>query len=453
MRKMGIDFFDEQVVEGGFPEGALILVAGEPGSGKTIFSSTWLYNGAKKFGEKGVYISFAETKTDFFEEMKQLGMDFGELEQKGLFKFIDLVTVSSETIEKEIELIMGEILTFQPQRVVLDSISVFGQLMGQAKLRAFLHTTLGRFMKATGATVLLIAEKPMGQEKVGYGIEEFVVDGVIVLKSKSLGESLIRLMEVRKMRRRSIKKPQFEYTISSHGIEFLDIPELRRAEIEPTWEKISTGIKKLDEIVGGGLYRGSSVLLVGMTGTGKTTFALHFAVNNALEGRKALYLAFEEPMDQLLRAAKNYGLPIEKVLNGNLNILNIIPEAHTPVQTFIRIKRAIEEHKPEVLVVDSLTALKQHMNEKELTKMLRYLTLLTKEYRTTIYFTLNDETDFRVVPMTGASTLTDVIIGLRYELVNDRIERRLAVVKARGSNHSRKIYRYEITDEGVVIYE
>ncbi|WP_232460925.1 ATPase domain-containing protein [Thermococcus gorgonarius] len=419
-----------------------------------MFSATWLYNGAKKFGEKGVYISFAETREDFFEEMKQLGMDFGELEQKSLFKFIDLVTVSSDAIAKEIELIMSELLTFQPQRVVIDSISVFGQLMGQAKLRAFLHTTLGRFMKATGATVLLIAEKPMGEEKVGCGMEEFVVDGVIVLKSKSRGESLIRRMEVRKMRRRGIKKPQFEYTISSHGIEFLDIPELRRAEIEPTWEKISTGIKKLDELVGGGLYRGSSVLLVGMTGTGKTTFALHFAVNNALEGRKALYLAFEEPMDQLLRAAKNYGLPIEKVLNDkSLTILNIIPEAYTPVQTFIRIKRIVEEHKPEVLVVDSLTALKQHMNEKELTKMLRYLTLLTKEYRTTIYFTLNDETDFRVVPMTGASTLSDVIIGLRYEVVNDRIERRLAIIKARGSNHSRKIYRYEITDEGVVIYE
>ncbi|WP_367883886.1 ATPase domain-containing protein [Thermococcus peptonophilus] len=105
-------------------------MAGDPGAGKTIFGSTFLYNGMDQFGEKAVYVSLAETKEDFYEEMKGLGMDFEKYEKEGLFKFIDLVTVTPETVEKEIELIMSEILTFQPKRIVIDSISTFAQLLG-----------------------------------------------------------------------------------------------------------------------------------------------------------------------------------------------------------------------------------------------------------------------------------------------------------------------------------
>lgn len=453
MTRTGIDYFDECILKNGFPDGSLILVAGEPGAGKTIFSATFVYNGAKKFGEKGIYISLAETKKEFYESMKQLGMNFEELENKGLFKFVDLVTVREETIKKEIELLMNEIIKFQPKRIVVDSISVFAQVLGVEGTRVFLHTMLGRFIKAYNSTALLIAEKAIGAEKIGYGIEEFVVDGVIVLRYQSFGEVTRRVMEIPKMRRKSIEKPHYEYVITQNGIEFLAVPELMREEMEYTLEKVTTGIEKLDQMLDGGLYRGANVLIVGMTGTGKTTFSLHFAVANAIQGRRVAYLAFEEPMDQLIRATKNYGMPIEEALRSNLKIFTWVPESKTPVYTFLKIKKIIEEFKPEALVVDSLTALRQHMDEKELVKMIRYLNLLTKANRITAYFTLNEETNFEVVPFTGASTMVDVIIGLRYQLNNEDIERKMAIVKARGSDHSRKIHRYEITNRGVEIYE
>jgi len=453
MTRTGIDYFDECILKNGFPDGSLILVAGEPGAGKTIFSATFVYNGAKKFGEKGIYISLAETKKEFYESMKQLGMNFEELENKGLFKFVDLVTVREETIKKEIELLMNEIIKFQPKRIVVDSISVFAQVLGVEGTRVFLHTMLGRFIKAYNSTALLIAEKAIGAEKIGYGIEEFVVDGVIVLRYQSFGEVTRRVMEIPKMRRKSIEKSCYEYVITQDGIEFLAVPELMREEMEYTLEKVTTGIEKLDQMLDGGLYRGANVLIVGMTGTGKTTFSLHFAVANAIQGRRVAYLAFEEPMDQLIRATKNYGMPIEEALRSNLKIFTWVPESKTPVYTFLKIKKIIEEFKPEALVVDSLTALRQHMDEKELVKMIRYLNLLTKANRITAYFTLNEETNFEVVPFTGASTMVDVIIGLRYQLNNEDIERKMAIVKARGSDHSRKIHRYEITNRGVEIYE
>ncbi|AFK22973.1 ATPase domain-containing protein [Pyrococcus sp. ST04] len=453
-RLFGVKYFDDYIVQGGFPEGSIILVAGEPGSGKTIFSATFLHNGAKLFGEKGIYVSFSETKAEFYEQMKMFGMDFETLEKENMFKFLDLVTVPPETIEKEIELIMSEIIKFRPERIVFDSITVIAQMLGKEKLRTFLHTMLGRLAKVYNSTVFLIAEKPIGEDKIGFGIEEFVVDGVLVLKSRGLGENIVRTLEVRKMRRRNIKKPEYEYAITERGIEFFDVPELKRAEFEPGWERISTGIEQLDKLLGGGIYLGSTLLLVGMTGTGKTSFALHFAVKNALEGKRIVYITFEEPIDQLLRTAQNYGFKIWEALDsGNLLLFSWIPEATTPLRIFIEIRKIIEEFHPTGIVIDSLSSLREHINERDLGKVLRYLSILAKDMKTTLYFTLTEESNGNAVPSTHASTLADIIIWLKYFLVGDKLERRLLIVKARGSNHSRKIHRYEITDSGVVIYE
>jgi circadian clock protein KaiC len=452
MGLMGIPYFDEYILKGGIPDGTLVLVAGEPGAGKTLFASTYLYNGAKMFGEKGIYVSFAETKDEFLEEMEGFGMNFRELEEKGLFRFLDLVTAGGETLEKEIELIMNELVDFKPKRVVIDPISVFAQALGSERTRVFLHTMLGRFIKASGATALLIAEKPMGTERIGHGIEEFVADGVIVLRYTPMKETTKRILEILKMRRRGLGKMHHEYVITEEGLEFIEVPELEPKGTEGV-EKITTGIRALDELLDGGVYRGSNVLLVGTTGTGKTSFSLHFAVGNALSGRKAVYISFEEPTSQILRTARNYGMRVDDALNsGNLRILSWVPEAETPVYTFLKIRRIVEDMNPEAMVVDGLTALRQHTDQEELSKMLRYLSLLTRGRGITVYYTLTTAPFQELAPLTGASTMMDIILALSYKIHEDHIERRLAIIKARGSNHSRKIHKYEITERGVEVY-
>ena len=453
MGLMGIPYFDEYILKGGFPRGSLILVAGEPGAGKTIFTATYLYNGAKKFGERGIYVSFAETREEFHEAMSRFGMDFEELERKGLFRFIDLVTTTGEALDKEIGLLVRELASFQPKRIVIDPISVFAQNLGPEKTRVFLHTLLGRFVKGTGATALLIAEKSIGKETIGHGLEEFVADGVLILRYHPLREVTRRVLEIPKMRRRAIKRTQYEYVITDDGIEFIEVPELEHVKMSYSMEKITTGVRERDKMLEGGVYRGSNVLIVGMSGTGKTTFALHFAIANARADRKAVYITFEEPVGQILRTASNYGMEVEEAIeSGNLTILSWVPEAETPVYTFLQIRHVIEDLKPEVLVIDGLTALRQHLDPEELEKMLRYLSLFTKERDITVYYTLTEDTNFEIVPFTGASTMMDVIIGLRYVVKEERIERRIAIIKARGSNHSRKIHRYEITETGVEVY-
>ena len=447
----GIEFFDESVVKGGFQDGSLILLAGEPGTGKTIFSSQIIYSTMKKNKDKCIYVSFSESKSDYFREMSSLGMDFGKLETAGLFKFMDLVSVSKEVIESEVELIMKEIIRLAPKFVVIDSVSALTQLMGKEKVRVFLHTTLGRFVKTVGSIVLLIAEKPFGEEKIGYGIEEFITDGVIVLKMEKVKEANRRILEIRKMRGHEIKRPQYEFVITEKGIEFLEVPELVMTRRDSSTERITTGLSELDELLDGGVFADSITLIAGQTGTGKTSLGLHFAIQNALDGRNAVFISFEEQPGNLIRQARIYELEIDKVLDKTLTIYSWVPEAQTPVDFFIKIKRIIEKENPQVLVIDSLTSMRQRMDETELVKLLRYLQLLIKSKKIATYVTLFlENVEMNIIPLTMASTFADNIIILRYKIEEEEVKRQLIIVKARGSAHSRKIQMYEINSKGVV---
>jgi len=442
---MSLEFFYKEIVEGGFPPGAVVIIAGEPGTGKTIFASSIVYD-ALKNGKKAIYVSFNEPREDYFRCMKSLGMDFEDFES---FKFVDVFTVSREALDTQIELIIKEIVDFKPDFIVLDSISALTQLMKPEEVRSFLHSALARFTKSIGAVTLLIAEKPFEVEGLGYGVEEFVADGVIILRYLKYGEHERRVLEIPKMRQRRIKKPQYEYTITEKGIVFFDIPELERAE-EISFEKVTTGLRELDEITNGGYYRGSITIIAGHTGTGKTTFGLHFVYKNALEGKKAVFITFEESLSSIIRAAKSYGMDLD-IVKDRLIIKDWIPESLSPVYFFAKIKELIEEEKPDVLFIDSMSSLQEHMNKEELGKMIRYLQLMVKRLGIAACLTLNVGSDFATLPYTGLSTLADNIIFLKYEF-GDEVRNKLVVLKTRGSKHSKRIYSYEITDRGVRIY-
>ncbi|MGQ4833875.1 MAG: ATPase domain-containing protein [Candidatus Asgardarchaeia archaeon] len=448
----GIDFFDKEIVEGGFQEGSIILVAGEPGTGKTIFSSQIIYNTMKEQNKPCIYVSLSEGKQDYFKEMKSLGMDFEELEKKGLFKFIDLISVEREATEKEIELIMKTVMDTSPKFVIIDSVSALIQLLGAEKTRIFLHTTLGRFIKAIGSIAILIAEKPYGEEKIGYGIEEFVVDGVIVLRMEKVKEANRRVLEIRKMRGRSIKRPQYEFTITSEGIKFLEVPELIMEERVGSTKRVTTGISQLDEIMGGGVFEDSITLIAGQTGTGKTSICLYFVIKNALEGKNTVFISFEEPPSNLIRQAKVYGLDIAKVLDKRLKIYSWVPEAQTPVDYFIKIKEIIEKENPGALVIDSLTSIQQKMDENELVKFLRYLQLFVRAKRIPTFITLFlGSVKEGEIPTTRVSTLADNAILLKYEMRDDKISRKLIIVKTRGSEHSQEVHDFYISSRGIKI--
>ncbi len=439
-----VDYLFTKIIPNGFPKGSMIIIAGEPGTGKTTLVSAIAVNEIRR-GKKVLFVSLNEPKEDYIKTIERFGWKFDDSK----FKFVDLFTVGRDALDAQIKLIVEEIMKFKPDLIVIDSITALTALMNPETVRSFLHASLGTLVKSSGAVALLVAEKPMGREELGFGVEEFVVDGVIILRYIKRGEHYRRVLEIPKMRRRRIAKPQYEYAVTERGIEFFEVPELERTEVV-TSDRVTTGIAKLDVLTDGGFYKGSITVIAGQTGTGKTSFGLHFVYANALRGHRAVFVTFEESVGDILRCMNNYGMKYELV-KDRLNIISIVPESESPVSIFVKLKEIIETEKPVALVIDSYTALEEHMDEVELSKMVRYLQLAIKSNQIATILTMNVENGVECLPPTGLSTLADNIILLGYDFENGRMIKKMLILKSRASNHARCVYKYDITSKGVEI--
>ena len=254
----------DNVIEGGLPKGSLVLLAGTPGSGKTAFAARFLFEGTTKFGEKGIYVSFAEGRDAFFMEMERYGLDFKKLEQEGKFIFLDLMTVKSEGISAATQVIVDTVTDLNASRLVIDSFSAMAQAFPQViEARSILHTILGKIIRQAGCTTLLISEVPVGTSRLGLGIEEFVADGVLRFSQREVGGRILRILGIHKLRGTKIGKREHLFTLDN-GFRVLKSFEPTTANDGHNFETLkgdsshrSTGIRDLDTILGGGFRRGS----------------------------------------------------------------------------------------------------------------------------------------------------------------------------------------------------
>jgi circadian clock protein KaiC len=213
----GIDGLDK-LVEGGFPRGSLIVLAGSPGSGKTIASAQYIYHGATKLGESGVYISFGERKEVFFENMDRLGLDFRGLEKGGKFRFLDLMTTTSAAVSDTLEVALDEVRHIKAQRLVLDSFTAMASAFNdKINARIILHL-LEKLMRDVGCTTLLLVEIPMGQVGLGLGFEEFVSDGIILFETVEVRSGIQKRSIIRKMRGTNHNQNYCKIVISDRGL-------------------------------------------------------------------------------------------------------------------------------------------------------------------------------------------------------------------------------------------
>jgi circadian clock protein KaiC len=447
---LGIAQLDE-ILGGGIPARSLILLSGNAGSGKTILSTQFLYNGAVKYGEKGVYVSFAENRDDFYRNMLSLGMDMKSLEKKGLFKFLDMVTMQGEDALKIItEKIVKTTSEFKAKRLVIDSLSALLQTMGAAETRIFLHTVLGKVTKSLDVTTMALGEIPYGEGKTGLGVEEFVADGVIFLTHMGKAGSENRRLTIAKMRGTPLDRASFEYLIDQKygGIVPIVLPKRVNIPSSPT-EKVSTGVEGLDKITHGGLFKGSVTLVEGASGIGKTVTCLQFVAANALKGRKALYISFEEPIGQIERTMTGIGLNPQK-LRDNLVIDSYVPEALSPLHYYKILKDLLDLHHPTIIALDTITAMEHLLTKKDFITFGRYLQLLSKEECLTVVITSTSRT-VEEARISGISTMADNIVILRYFEIKDRMGREMSVLKTRGSSHDKKAVPFEITGSGIVV--
>ncbi len=216
----GISGLDEQI-EGGFPRGSLILLAGSSGSGKTIASAHFLHHGAKNLNENGIYLSFAERREFFIENMRKFGFDFETLESQGKFRFLDLLTTREDTVSSTLSMLSREVLELDARRLVIDSFTAMAQAFNRKiDARIILHM-LDKLMSKSGCTTLMLVELSTGTKTIGLGFEEFVADGVILFETMDEREGIRKRAVIRKMRGTNHNLNYSHIVISDHGISLM----------------------------------------------------------------------------------------------------------------------------------------------------------------------------------------------------------------------------------------
>jgi len=454
----GIQGLDD-ITEGGLPAGRPTLLCGAAGCGKTLFAMTFLVNGAAQFGEAGVFMSFEERADDLAENVASLGYDLDTLvADKKLV--IDHVRIEPSEIE-----VSGD-YDFEPifvrlgyaidqvgaKRVVLDTIeALFSGFTDQTVLRAELRRLFG-WLKDRGVTAIITGERGDGQ-LTRYGIEEYVSDCVILLDNRVHDQVTTRRLRIVKYRGASHGTNEYPFLIDARGVSVMPITSAR-LQHKISSEVVPTGVPDLDRMLAlGGFYRGSSILLSGLAGTGKSTFSAWFANAACERGEKCLYFAFEESPDQIVRNMRSAGIDLKKHIDsGRLRFDSARPSLYGLEMHLTRMHRDIETFKPSAVIVDPISAFRGVQSEIHAT-LLR-LADICKERGITAFFTsLSLASDHANEADRGVSSLMDTWISLTDIEVSGERNRVMFVLKSRGMSHSNQMREYRLTGAGIKLSE
>ncbi len=452
----GIRGFDE-LTAGGLPRGRPTLVCGGPGCGKTLFSSEFLVRGAIAYGEPGVFISFEETTEDLRKNVASLGFDLGSLiEQKLLV--LDHVQLERSEIEETGEYDLdGLFIRLQyaidsigAQRVVLDTIeSLFAGLSNETILRAELRRLFG-WLKEKGVTAIITAERGEGA-LTRQGLEEYVSDCVILLENRVIGDISTRRMRVIKYRGSTHGSNEYPFLVDESGLSVIPITSLGLTH-HVSNERISSGVSSLDAMLGGeGYFRGSSILVTGEAGTGKSSLAAHFAQSSCERGERCFYFAFEESESQIVRNTRSIGIDLDpQRRDGILRFHTARPSLYGLEAHLAMMHKQVLEFEPSVVVVDPITNLTQVGTAIETNSMLvRLIDFLKMRGITAMFTSLTQGGTAPEATSVGVSSLMDTWLLLRnLESAGER-NRGLYVLKSRGMAHSNQIREFVLTNDGV----
>lgn len=456
----GIRGLDE-ITGGGLPRGRPTLVCGGAGCGKTLFAMEFLVRGASEYGEPGVFMAFEETEEDLAANVASLGFDLKRLVADEKIA-IDFVRVERSEIEETGEYDLEGLFVrlahaidrVGAKRVVLDTIeSLFAGLPNPLVLRSELRR-LFRWLKDRGMTVVITGEKGDGT-LTRQGLEEYVSDCVIFLDHRVTEQASTRRLRVVKYRGSTHGTNEYPFLIDESGISILPVTSLGLDHEAPTG-RISSGIPRLDEMLGGkGYYEGSTVLVSGTAGTGKTSVAALLARATCERGGRCLYFAFEESTHQLVRNMHSIGIHLEGHLaKGQLKVLPSRPTAYGLETHLVSIHKQVEEFRPDVVILDPITNLVSVGTSPEAQSMMTRLIDFLKMRGTTSFFTsLTSAAEELEESEIGISSLVDSWLLLTVLRGGGERNRTVTIIKSRGMAHSNQAAEYRLTDAGLEIVD
>jgi circadian clock protein KaiC len=452
----GISGFDE-ITDGGLPRGRTSLVCGSAGCGKTLFAMEFLVRGATQFDEPGVFIAFEETPEDLVKNVRSLGFDLDELSDQNKVA-VDYIRVERSEIDEAGEYDLEGLFlriglaidSVGAKRVVLDTIeTLFAGFDNQAVLRSELRRLFG-YLKQRGVTAIITGERGEGQ-LTRQGLEEYVSDCVILLDHRVTDQISTRRLRVVKYRGTTHGTNEYPFLIDSAGITVLPITSLA-LEHEANGERISSGVPRLDAMLGGeGFYRGSSILVSGTAGTGKSSLSAHFADATCRRGERCLYFAFEESQSQIIRNMRSIGIDLQPwVDQGLLQFHATRPTMHGLEMHLALTHKQVRDFSPQVVVVDPVSNLMAAGSRREAEAMLlRLVDFLKGQGITTFMTSLTSGGHSLEATEQGLSSIVDSWLLLRdIELGGER-NRGLYVLKSRGMAHSNQIREFVLTDKGI----
>lgn len=456
----GISGFDE-ITRGGLPAGRPTLVCGSAGAGKTLFAMEFLVRGAMQYNEPGVFISFEESDEELATNVASLGFDLPQLiaDKKLLLDYIFIERSEiEETGEYDLEGLFVRlgyaIDSIGAKRIVLDTLeALFSALPNEAIIRAELRR-LFRWLKEKGVTAVITCERGEGT-LTRYGLEEYVADCVILLDHRVQNQISTRRLRIVKYRGTSHGTNEYPFFIDEKGFSVLPITSLGLTHKAPT-EYISTGIPRLDTMLNGrGFYRGSSILISGTAGTGKSTLAAHFIEAACMRGEHALYFAFEESQDQIIRNMRSIGIELERfVRKGLLKFQNARPSVWGLEIHLAMMHKAIDELNPTVVLIDPITNFLAVGDELETKSMLTRLIDFLKTRQITAVFTSLTSAQTEIEDSeVGVSSLMDVWLLLKSIESNGERNRGLYILKARGIAHSNQVREFLLTSNGIELID
>ncbi len=451
----------DQITNGGLPKGRTTLVFGSSGSGKTLLGMEFLVKGGIEKGEPGVFVTFEERADELADNVASLGMDLQALidDRQMIIEHVHIDRGEiEETGEYDLEALfirLGYAIdSIGAKRVVLDTIEVlFGALTDTSILRAELRR-LFQWLKDKGVTSIVTGERGEGQ-LTRHGFEEYVSDCVILLDQRVANQIATRRLRIVKYRGSAHGSNEYPFLLDEQGVTVTPITGISQQYAVPG-DFVSTGVASLDDMLGGkGFYRGSTLLVSGTAGTGKSSIAAHFADAAGRRGERCIYFAFEESPEQIMRNMRSIGINLQQWRKKGLLDLQVMrPSSYGLEKLLAIIERTVEQFQPRMVVFDPVSSLELSGSfEEARTAVMRLVDFLKSRQVTTLFNSLTGSGDPAEQSEVGISSLVDTWLLLCNMEQSGERTRLLYILKSRGMAHSSHVREFFLTDHGVELME